>query len=341
MGGRGGRGYTGAVATAFSRIRPSLLAREALGLGKATILNFLSDKCTHLAAGVAYYVLLSLFPLVIFVVSILGIVLTDDARRARFIDDVIAALPLEAVEAGQTADGAPAQTQLEKNLRDAMNGVQGFSFIGVLGLVATLWAASGMFGAIRTALDLAWRVDEPNRAYLRRKLVDFAMLGGLGVFFACTLLATAALSILQASDVLPFAGELPWQLAGHAISRGLALFAFMVLYWLVPDTTASRTRTIWPGALLATVLLWALNNGFGVYVRNLGNYNDVYGTLGAVVVFLFWAYLAAAIILLGAELAAEYGRRRAASVSPSPRGGRSAPPPGEAEPFPQGSGGQG
>ena len=70
-------------------MRPVLLAREAIGLGKATLLRFFADKCTHLAAGVAYYVLLSLFPLAIFGVSILGILLTDDARRAGFIDDVI------------------------------------------------------------------------------------------------------------------------------------------------------------------------------------------------------------------------------------------------------------
>ena len=89
----------------------------------------------------------------------------------------------------------------------------------------------------------------------------------------------------------------------------LAFVAFIVVYWLVPDTPASRPRVVWPGALLATVLLWALNNGFGFYVRNFGNYNEVYGTLGAVVVFLFWTYLAAVIILLSSELAAEYGRR--------------------------------
>ena len=143
-------------------MNPLILVRGAFGLAKATILHFLADKCTHLAAGVAYYVLLSLFPLVIFVVSILGIVLTDDARREQFIDDVIQALPLEAVEAEQTADGAPAQTQLERSLRGAMNGVRGFSLVGLLGLAGTLWAASGMFGAIHTALDLAWRVDEPK-----------------------------------------------------------------------------------------------------------------------------------------------------------------------------------
>ena len=136
------------------------------------------------------------------------------------------------------------------------------------------------------------------------------MIGGLGVLFASTLVATAVLAVLQSAfDVLPFRGELAWQLAGHGISLSLAFVASIVLYWLVPDTPASRPRVVWPGALLATVLLWALNNGFGFYVQNFGNYSEVYGTLGAVVIFLFWTYLAAVIILLGSELAPEYGRR--------------------------------
>lgn len=288
-------------------------ARSLFELFRAAFADFQHDKCTHLAAGVAYYVLLSIFPLFIFAVSMLGVVLQDDSRREEFIDDLISALPLEAVEqaeGGEAPQGAGSMTELERNLRDAVDGVQGFSFVGLLGLAGTLWAASGMFAAIRNALDLAWDVEEPGRGFVKKKLVDFAMIGGIGLLFVSSIALTTLVAVVR--NVADFPAELAvlWQLAGTAISLALTFAAVMVLFRFVPDTNEPTLRTIWPGALVGALGFEALKFGFSIYVENFGNYNEVYGTIGTVVVFLFWAWLLTVIVLFGAELSAEYGRRK-------------------------------
>ncbi len=101
-----------------------------------------------------------------------------------------------------------------------------------------------------------------------------------------------------------------WQLAGISISMAFTFAALMVLYRFVPDSSEPIWRTVWPGAAFAAASQEVLKFGFSLYVVNLGDYNQVYGTLGTVVLFLFWSWLAAVIVLFGAELNAEYGRMR-------------------------------
>lgn len=293
---------------------------DLLALLRATFAEFRRDKCTQLAAGVAYYVLLSLFPLVIFGVSVLGVVLRDDERRQDFIDSVIEALPLNTIEEAQ--DGVPpqsgVQTELERNLRDAMDSVRGFGLLGAVSLLATLWAATGMFGAIRNALDRAWNVAEPKRNFLAGKLVDLMMAGGIGLLLSVSIALTTSISIARsAANYGPFPSDLSvvWQTAGIATSLAVTFAALMALYRLVPDSDEPRWSTVWPGAALGAAGWEALKYGFSLYVENFGSYNQVYGTLGTVVVFLFWSWLVASITLFGAELSAEYGRRRRADRS--------------------------
>ena len=300
-----------------------------LYLAQATVAGFRRHKCTHLAAGVAYYIVLSIFPLAIFGVSVLGVVLRSDERRQAFIDDVVAALPLQAIN-GHQAGGTPVgvQTELERDLRGAINGVRGFSVVGLFGLAGTLWAAGGMFAATRNALDLAWNVTEPKRNFLTGKLVDLMMIGGIGLLLLASIVLTAAISIARNASLRPFPSGLPvfWHAAGIVVSVVLSFVALLALYRFVPDSDEPRVSTVWPGAALGAVAFEALKYGFSVFVENFGNYNEVYGTLAAVVVFLFWSWIVASIVLVGAELSAAYGRLRLEG------GGGSGRPPASAEP---------
>lgn len=319
----------------IASIRPlvALRTHPAFELAKATWKEFLHDKCTHLAAGVAYYILLSVFPLFIFAVSILGLVLQDDSRRQQFIDELISQLPLDAVESVEQAprsDGQPTAvnadgrvtTELELNMRDAINGLQGFSLLGLVGLAGTLWAASGMFAAMRNALDMAWDVEQPQRNFVLQKVTDFTMIGGIGLVFVMSIALTGAVSVARSvADLTPLGRELPlmWQGVGIAISLVTTFTALMLLYRFVPDSREPTWSTIWPGAVLAAIGWEVLKNGFSIYIANFSNYDEVYGTIGTVVVFLFWAWLLNVIVLLGAEFAAEYGRYHRRSPQNQPQ----------------------
>ena len=273
--------------------------------------DFMRNRCTHIAAGIAYYFLLSIFPLAIVAVSVIGMLLTQ-GQRQDFIDGVIAQLPLKAI--GIAGQDPGTVTELERNLRNAMEEVQGLTPLTFIALAGTLWASSGVFGSLRSGLDVAWNVQERRRNFIKGKLVDLAMMAVLGVLFAASLMLTAMVSIARnAADFGPLTAELAgvWQVTGTAISTSLTFIGLVLLYRYVPDTDQSRLRTVWPGALLAAIGIEALKFGLSVYVENFGSYNQVYGTLGAVVIFLFWAWLSAVIILFGAEVTAEYSRRHA------------------------------
>lgn len=277
---------------------------------RTTLTSFQRHNSSALAAGVAYYTLLSLFPLLIFAVSVLGIVMQDDARRREFTDDIISALPFEAVESDAGAGAEGATTELERNVRDAVDGVNGFSAVGLLGLAGTVWAASGLFATIRRALDIAWGVEEASRGIVHNKLVDVAMIAGIGLLLLASFALTTLVAIVRNVAGLPPELAALWQIAGTAITFGLTFAALMVMFRFVPDTDHPAWSTIWPGAIVGAVGFEALKFGFAIYVENFGRYNEVYGTLSAVVVFLFWAWLLAVIVLLGAELSAACGRSR-------------------------------
>ncbi|MCK9521327.1 MAG: YihY/virulence factor BrkB family protein [Dehalococcoidia bacterium] len=265
--------------------------------------EFSRDHCTHLAAAISYYVLFSLFPLLIVAVAASGIVLRDEARQDRLVDRVIEHIPLEAEGRGDIATAVREVTGRQAGA------------IGLVGLAGLLWTASNMFAAIRRSINIAYNV-EAFRPLLRQKLVDFGLLLALGPFFLLSIGATALVAFARgAFSGVPFVGEaiaderLTWGLAGFAVSASLSFLAFFVLYWVLP-ATAVRPRDVWPGALVAALLFEVAKSGFSLYLRNFGNYDVVFGSLGAVVAFLFWVYVSANILLLGAEVASEYPKVR-------------------------------
>ena len=255
------------------------------------------DDATHMAAGVAYYALFSLFPLLLGLIAILGLVIDSETLQVEI--------------TGWTADHLPGAGDFITDNIDISVGQSGS--LGIISIIGLIWAGSAIFGAINRAVNRAWDVHE-DRPFYVAKARQLVMALGVGILF---FLALASASLAQAADRfaevdLPLLG-LADEAIGVVLFRGTSflfnLAIFLVLYKFLPNTR-TYWRYIWPGALVATFLFEAGKDVFIFYVENFASFNQVYGSIGSVIALLFWAYLSALILIFGAELSSEYGRMR-------------------------------
>ena len=278
--------------------------RQALVLLRRAFRGFRADHCQQMAAAISFHVLFAVFPLAITAVAIIGLVTQNPHARDAVLTAVLKAVPLS--------------SHGKQQLRELLTSVSGgAAALGLLGLLGVLWSASGLMATVRTALNAAWDTSA-KRSFVRGKVIDLALIAGAflvtGVTFGLTVTAGIA---RQGARHLPGALRSLAALAGVATSAGVflasaaLLFAvFLLLYRFVPAAPA-RVRGIWPGALTAAAGFEALQFGFSVYIAHFAHYNRVYGSLGAVIAFMFYVYLASMIFLFGAEIASRYPQLRA------------------------------
>ena len=273
------------------------MLRRPLILTVRALQAFGEDRCSHMAAAISYYALLSLFPLLILLVSVVGIFLRSSSLQQDLVDQVLDILPLTQDE------GADEVSQ-------AVRAVAGVSVpLTIVGLAGLAWSASAMFGAIRSSLNVA-SGSSRRRSLVRQKLLDLTMMAGFGAFFVLSIGATGLLRATQeaSSNLLgPISGSsfFFWRTVSFAVPALLSLGAFAALYRFVPSAPVKMSG-VWAGAVAAAFLFELAKNGFSFYLANFGRYDLVYGSLGAVVTFLIGLYLSAAVLLFGAEVAAEY-----------------------------------
>jgi membrane protein len=249
------------------------------------------DKVPLLSAGVAFYSMLSLFPAVIALVSIYGLVASPDTVRSQI---------------GKVATVIPAEAR--KLLTDQLTALTstpgGKLSLGLaFGIITALWSASSGMKALVTGINVAY--DEPeSRKFV--KLRGLALLLTLGAI----LTMAVALGVIAVLPVLidhllgsvggTIVGILRWPFLALLLIVGLA-----VIYRLAPDRDDAKWRWVSWGSVVATVL-WVLGSmAFSFYASHFGNYSKTYGSLGAVIILLFWLYLSAIVVLVGAELNAE------------------------------------
>ncbi len=280
----------------------------ALKLIMCSAKEFSKDDCPQLAASISYYVLFSIFPLLIFVMGVLGLVLRDSGLQQDVIDAVLDFLPLSEIEG-------------RKDVTEAVQGVAGYrsGALGIVGILGMAWSGSSMFAAIRKSINLAYDLENP-RPIIQQKLVDLGMVVGFGLFFLASIAATTFMGVaLRLGEDVPVVGSwaehstVIWLSASLLIPFLLSFSGFVALYWLAPAVRLPL-RDIWPGALLAALLFELVKNLFGIYLQNFGNYDVVFGSLGGVAAFLFWVYVSAAVMLFGAEVVSEYPRLRTEPV---------------------------
>jgi membrane protein len=254
--------------------------------------DMFTDRCTQYAAAIAYRVLFSLFPLTIALVSIFGLVLQDDALRQSVTNELVDYLPLDAE--GQVK----VQDQIEQIATP-------LSAIGLISLVALVWGASGMMASVRLGLEAAMKVDR-GRPAARAKLVDFLLVAASGVLVLAIvgLSAFGAFFSKVADRVAAWAGiAVP---SGSFVRDVVQLVAIAVtvllLYRFVPARRLRPSGAV-AGAVLTAVGIWGTTKVLAVIFSDFSRYNAIYGSLATVMTFLFFVYVIAWILLLGAEFA--------------------------------------
>ncbi len=279
--------------------------KTAWRLAKTSALAYAKDKASSFAAAIAYHTLLSIFPLSLFVIGVAGYFMTKGQRNA-LVKDLAQAL------------GGSSSANIERQIRLVTNGRAGIS---IFGLAVALWSASAIFGSLRTGLNAVWKYER-RRSWLTGKAQDLIAVFGFGLLLSIAFAGTFVLTLLSA-----IAHRLPGARLGDLATLGfsalffllpfaVSFFTFGVLY-VVTSPPSVHWRRVWPGALVGAVGFQALNLGFSVYVRSYGRFDKVYGSLGAVIAFLFYAYLLGSLMLFGGEVAHQYALLRAPSAESS------------------------
>jgi membrane protein len=267
-----------------------LLKIPAVQLVVRTVQELGADDASHMAAGVSYYAILSLFPLLLGLIALFGLFLPAETIQKELFDFFERNLP-------------GAIDVLEQNIEDIirMRGA-----MGVVSLVLLFWSASAMFGAISRTINRAYDVHR-DRPFLVRKLRDIIMALGTAVLFLLSLGSTAVLSVLRITDLpeLSIVADFAARFLGFFFSFAI----FLLLYKFIPNTK-TFWRYVWPGALLAAILFEIAKNLFILYLDQFASYESVYGSVASVIILLVWIYFSAFILILGAEFGAEYGRMR-------------------------------
>ncbi len=257
------------------------------------IQDLFKDRCPQYAAAIAYRVLFSLFPLTIALVSIFGLILQDDELRQDVIDELLDILPV-------TEDA-------QANVQSSIEGIASpLSAIGLISLVALLWGASGMMASIRVGLEAALKVDR-GRPAARAKLVDFVVVVAAGMLVLLVVGLSAFVAFFgRFVDRLAERLDVDTGFTGGLMRDGvqLVLLAVMalLLYRFVPARRLSARGTL-AGAVLTAVCTWSAAKILQIVFADFSNYNIIYGSLAGVMTFLFFVYIVALILLLGAEFA--------------------------------------
>jgi membrane protein len=290
------------------------MARTAWVLLKQVFRGYNNDNASQLAAAISYFVLFSIIPLAIFAVSVFSLVLGEGAR-----EDIVDAI-LDAVPLTQT-EGRDAVEEAFSSARAVSGPVAVFAFL------ATLWTASNVFGSIRRALNIIWHGEGEPRPFVQGKLVDFLQVGVLTAILVLSMVLTGVIRTVReisADQFGPLANESPlWELPSLLLPALISFATFVLLYHIVP-AVRPNWRDVLPGALVATLLFELLKNSFAIYVANFNNFDVVYGSLAGALLFLFYTYLSANILLIGALVSRVWERYRTgaldAEIHPAPGG---------------------
>ena len=266
---------------------------------KRTVSEFRADNLTDWAAALTYYAILSIFPALIVLVSILG--LAGDSATHALLDNI-----------HQLGPG-PAQDIVSGAIREiaGSQGAAGIAFI--IGLAAALWSASGYVGAFSRAANLIYEVDEGRPFWkLRPFQVALTLILLLLVAFSAIAVVLSGPLAEEVGSVLGVQGTAVtvWDLVKWPVIVLVVLTMVAILYYAAPNVRHPGFRWITPGGILAVALWIAASIGFAFFVANFGSYNKTYGSLAGVIIFLVWLWISNVAILLGAELNAEVERRR-------------------------------
>jgi membrane protein len=266
---------------------------------KRTVSEFRADNLTDWAAALTYYAILSIFPALIVLVSILG--LAGDSATNAVLDNINELGP------------GPAQDIISGAIKQiaASQGTAGVAF--ALGLVAALWSASGYVGAFSRASNVIYETEE-GRPFWKLRPLQIGM-----TLVLLLLVALSAIAVVISGPLASEVGKL-FGIEGTAVTVFnivkwpvivlVVITMLAILYYGAPNVRHPGFRWITPGGILAVVLWILASIGFAFYVANFGSYNKTYGSLAGVIVFLVWLWISNVAVLLGAQMNSELERGR-------------------------------
>jgi membrane protein len=258
------------------------------------------------AAQLSYYFLLSLFPLLIFLTSVIGLAIgTESSIRQNLFTYLAQVMP-------------PAAFKLIESTIQEVTAASGGSKIS-FGILAALWAASNGMGAITEALNVAYNVKE-SRSWWKQRLT------AVGLTVALSVLIISALVIVLSGGKIAdwFAAHfalasvftMTWKILQWPIVLATMLFAFAMIYYFAPDVRDQKWVWITPGAVVGVVLWLLVSFCFRLYLAHFDSYSKTYGSLGAVIVLMLWLFFTGAAVLIGGEVNAEIEQAAAEAGAP-------------------------
>lgn len=266
-------------------------AKELMG-------EFKKDDVPLLAAAQSYYYLLSIFPMMILILTILPFLNIDS--------QAVVTLVQNTAPSGMTS-------VLEDNILSIVETPRGGLF--TIGLIGALWSASNGINAFINASNTAYDIEE-TRSFLKVRGISIALTLGMIIALAAALIlpifGNLIIDFINSVVSLPPQTELLFQILRWVVALTIMSAVLLVLYRFAPNKTL-KWKEILPGAITAAVLWQLISLAFSFYVSNFGNYSATYGSLGGIIILMLWFFLTGMILMIGAELNVIYHRRRGKS----------------------------
>lgn len=280
--------------------------RAALRVVRRTVGLYNADGCGTHAAAIAYYAIFSLIPLSLVILSILGLVLDED-RVVQFVFDQV-----------------PLKESQFSNVQAVVRQAHNFSVAGIsFGAVLLIWSSSGMFAAVRRGLNAAEHRN-PARPYWHGKLIDLALIPLFGLLILLTIGLTAAtqgiIERVGTISGLHFGTNMALRIASYVLPAIISFAMFTLLYRYVPSGRPAWREAI-VGAIFSTTLFEIAKNIGAIVFAHLQYTKNtaIYAGFGTVLAFLFWMFITASIMLLGAEFARAVSAEPAVAPQPAPK----------------------
>jgi membrane protein len=283
------------------------MARKMWGVLKSTAQEWSDDNASRLAASLAYYTLLSVAPLIVLAIAVVGLVFGDEAARGQIADQLGSIVGPQAAQAIQA---------IVKNAQTPQSGV----LSSIIGVAVLLAGASGVFGELQNALDTIWEVEpKPGRGirgFVHDRFFSFTMVLGVAFLLLVSTLLSAALAMIGKffSERLP-GGKALWHVVNFGISLAIITVLFGLIFKVVPDVKVAW-RQIWLGAFITALLFTIGKQLLGLYLGK-SSMASSYGAAGSLVVLVVWVYYSAQILFLGAEFSQVYARSSGMRIRPS------------------------
>jgi membrane protein len=277
-----------------------LSARSWWAILKRTVKEFRDDDLTDWAAALTYYGMMSLFPMLVVLVALLGLI-GQQSTITTMIDSL------------RSAGLKDAASSVSGPLNEVVNHKGGAGALLGFGLLGSLWSASGYIGAFMRAMNAVYEVKEGRPFWRLRPLQVAITLAGV------LLLSVVAIAVVVSGPIAKAVGSAlgvghtavtVWGIVKWPVMLVVVMAMIAGLYYLSPNVRQPKLRWVSPGAVVAVLAWVAASAGFGVYVSHFNSYGKTYGTLGGVITFLVWMWISNLALLFGAELDSELERER-------------------------------